>query len=117
MYNMSEGLEKLKSLGEHHCSLMQKYESGECEIPCRDCKYLQEESIVEKELKAFEIVKEKKVNVPSLITLFKSQTSYEDYEQLWDNDIRWQLTKNWDIQFSRHKLTQEEFDLLKDILL
>ena len=71
----------------------------------------------EKKLKALEIIKENKVNVPSLITLFKSQTSYEDYEQLWDNDIRWQLTKNWDIQFSRKKLTQEEYDLLKEVLL
>ena len=67
--------------------------------------------------RALEIIKENKVNVPSLITLFKSQTSYEDYEQLWDNDIRWQLTKNWDIQFSRKKLTQEEYDLLKEVLL
>jgi len=65
--------------------------------------------------KALEIIKDKKVNVPNLITLFKSQTSYEEYEQLWDNDIRWQLTKNWDIQFSRKKLTQEEYDLLKEV--
>lgn len=65
---------------------------------------------------AFDVIKEKKVNVPSLITLFKSQTSYEDYEQLWDNDIRWQLTKNWDIQFSRKKLTREEYDLLIEML-
>ena len=68
-------------------------------------------------VKAFDIIKTKKVNVPALITLFKSQTSYEDYEQLWDNDIRWQLTKNWDIQFSRHKLTQEDYELLKKVLL
>ena len=70
-----------------------------------------------KQEKALEIIKEKKVNVPSLITLFKSQTKYEDYEQLWNNDIRWQLTKNWDIQFSRKKLTQEEYDLLEEVLL
>lgn len=69
-----------------------------------------------KKLTALEIIKEKKVNVPSLITLFKSQTSYEDYEHLWDNDIRWQLTKNWDIQFSRKKLTEEEYNLLKERL-
>ena len=115
---ISKELEALKSLGEHHCSLIQKYESEECRIPCHECKYLKEVMFLNnKKIKALEIIKERKVNVPSLITLFKSQTSYEDYEQLWDNDIRWQLTKNWDIQFSRKKLTQEEYDLLKEVLL
>lgn len=80
-------------------------------------KLLGENEETTKKLKALKVIKEKKVNVPSLITLFKSQTSYEDYEQLWNNDIRWQLTKNWDIQFSRKKLTQEEYDLLKEVLL
>ena len=40
---MSKGLDALKSLGEHHCSLIQKYESEVCRIPCHECKYLTQE--------------------------------------------------------------------------
>jgi len=103
---MNKGLEKLKTIRHIH-----DMECGKDESINKDF------DIIEKELKALEIIKDKKVNVPNLIALFKSQTSYEEYEQLWDNDIRWQLTKNWDIQFSRRKLTQEDWDLLKEVLL
>lgn len=56
--------------------------------------------IIEKELKALEIIKEKQANVSALLELDNLQ-QYNDY---------------CDIVSGCKKLTQEEYDLLKEVL-
>ena len=92
---MSNSLDTLKSLGSHHCSLMQKYESEKCRMPCVECKYLKEEGMIANELKALEIIKLKLVDMYRL----KTTHTLEDYN------------------YNAPVLTQEEFDLLKEVLL
>lgn len=95
---MSKELEAIKSLGEHHCSLMQKCESEECNIPCYECKYLKEEEIIKKGLKALEIIKEKEVQV-AIFLLTNSCIGYNFSRGLLGKDLE-----------------QEEYDLLKEVL-
>lgn len=97
---MSKSLDALKSLGEHHCSLMQKCESEECNIPCYECKYLKKEKFIEKELKAFNLLKDKKVDIP----LFIRCSNLEDYNGI--------CTINGSSQ-----LTQEEYNILTEVML
>ena len=65
----------------------------------------------EKKLRALEIIKEKNVNIGSFIKCC-SNIDYEKYINGWGNwnkDILYNLSKN--------PLTQEEFNLLKEVLL
>ena len=58
---------------------------------------------IEKELKALEIIKEKKMNVELLLL---ELTMYKDYEEY--KDIAY---------FNNRSLTRKEYDLLKEVLL
>ena len=63
---------------------------------------------ISKKLKALEIIKEKRVNVDYFIERIKKDTDYKEYKKLRG---LYKITI-----FSRKNLTQEEFDLLKEIL-
>ena len=67
-----------------------------------------EYKIIEKELKALEIIKEKRVNVDYFIRFYKDKY-YNEYLV----DTQFTIGK----QISETPLTQKEFDLLKEILL
>ena len=87
---MSKGLEKLKTIRHIH-----DMECGEDESINKDL------DIIEQELKALEIIKEKKVNVMLFISL--KDIGLERYNKCFEAE--------------EHQLTQEEFDFLKEILL
>ena len=103
---MSKGLESLKTLGEHHCSLMQKYESEKCLIPCNKCSHLQEEETIEKELKALKSILKK--DFIDLKLLKRCKTHYDYNRQV---AIRYSSNRGLDIGL----LTEEEFGLLKEV--
>lgn len=63
---------------------------------------------IEKELKALEIIKKKEVDSQYLIRLWTTSEKS-------DKDILWKF--NWYIRLEENKLTQEEYDLLKEVLL
>ena len=66
--------------------------------------------IVENELKALEIIRKKKVNLQTFDIIIKQDWSFENYENE-END------KNTSgQQFSNKRLTEEEFNLLKEVL-
>lgn len=94
---MSKGLEAFVDI----CQYMDFY----CDTNTQD-----KQKIVEKELKALEIIKKKKVNVGCFIECCLS-LSYEEYIKQWGN---WHehIFKN----ISGEVLTQEEFNLLKEAL-
>jgi len=54
----------------------------------------------EVEHQALEIIKEKQVNYRTLLCIFNTSDNYNDYNKL----------------YPRNKLTQEEYDLLKEVL-
>jgi len=60
---------------------------------------------IEEELRALEIIKNKKVDVDLLDTIIKDENQIDKLRSY----NYWQIDKN--------KLTQEEFDLLKEVLL
>lgn len=62
---------------------------------------------IEKKLKALEIIKEKEVNISFFMMYIKEDYCYEWYEK--DHKAMFPATKKL--------LTQEEFDLLKEVLL
>lgn len=62
-----------------------------------------------KKLKALEIIKEKQVNVDNFLRHIKKETDYKEYKRLCG------LYKI--MVFSDKDLTQEEYDLLKEVLL
>lgn len=75
--------------------------------------------IVEKELKTLEIVKEKKVNVGNFIYWLKRKPrTYKDYLQDYCQE-QWYLhyKDNNDDRCKFYKLTEEEYELLKEVLL
>ena len=59
--------------------------------------------IIEKSLKALEIIKNKKVDVYWLIEFFSAEKGLDDYN-------------NPDFTPKKHRLTQKEYDLLKEVL-
>ena len=65
--------------------------------------------IIETALKALEIIKEKRVNVDVFLIRVKKDTDYKEYKRLCC------LYKI--MTFSEKELTQEEYDLLKEVLL
>lgn len=101
---MSKGLEALKYLDEHNLNWHDN--------PTK--KYV---DIIEKELKALKIIKEKEVNTRFLCQLFsnKGLVRYETYEDYLRKDCK--EYKNAYLSVSLFPLTQEEFDLLKEELL
>ena len=64
---------------------------------------------IEKELKALEIIKKKKVNVDNFLNHIEKDTDYKEYKRLCG------LYKI--MVFSDKELTQEEYELLKEVLL
>lgn len=62
----------------------------------------QDVGYIEKELKALEIIKEKKVNIILLISSFNNHITIRYYNSWFPDKL---------------KLTQEEYDLLKEVLL
>ena len=77
-------------------------------LGCGSFVYAREYNIIEKELKALEIIKNKEIDTKYLIRLWKTSEKS-------DKDILWKF--NWYIRLEENKLTQEEYDLLKEVLL
>ena len=90
---MSKGLEALKSITE--CA------------PWSD-QGLEKLATIEKELKALEIIKNKVIDITYLFRLWKTS-------EMNDFDILYKF--NWYIRLEENKLTVEEYDLLKEVLL
>ena len=96
---MNKGLEKLKTIRHIH-----DMECGKDERINKDF------DIIERELKALEIIKEKAVNVLMFKAHFViSKPEYEEYQYYLDNCEKY--------GFSAFYLTRQEFDLLKEALL
>lgn len=83
-------------------------------VACKSCQYYEDDKCsntsgcfwldLEKKLKAFEIIKEKRVNVLMFVCYANSgKNGFKMYNQAMENE-------EW-------RLTQEEFDLLKEVLL
>ena len=68
-----------------------------------------EMGIIRRELKTLKIIKEKKVNVNNFLYHITKDTDYKEYKRLSD---LFKITV-----FNNQVLTQEEFDLLKEVLL
>lgn len=89
---MSKGLEALDNLVQS------------CFNPCDSDEVLNDKAIVEKELEAFEIIKEKRIDIESFyITFIENAYNYNFYEISYGT-------------YGKYKLTQEEFNLLKEVL-
>ena len=89
---MSKGLEALKEIGMNYARVFKARENGKKQ-------FVHDYLIIEKELKALEIIKDKRVNVEWLLKCFK------------DYDLETYNT------YQTKPLTQEEYDLLKEVLL
>lgn len=89
-----KGLEALEKLTNYKCSRMSE------KIKCKET--------IEKELKALEIIKEKEIDTLYLIRLWRTSEKS-------DKDILWKF--NWYIRLEENKLTQDEYGLLKEVLL
>ena len=89
---MSKGLEALKGL---HSKALKSVRGGFQELQKNSID--REYKTIEKELKALEIIKNKNVNVRYLL-----ECRFEDYNNLVEVE---------------EELTQEEYDLLKEVLL
>ena len=63
-----------------------------------------------KKLKAFEIMKNKRVNVRAIIGILENKCTWEQYMDEEDD------TNTSGHQFSRDRLTREEYDLLKEVI-
>lgn len=117
---MNKELEAIKSLGEHHCSLMQKCESEECNIPCYECKYLKKEEIIEKGLRALEIVKNKNIDLKTLKTASICEADNKKQCEIY-NANRWRWVEDNDFYGSSsvpsEDILEKEYDLLKEVLL
>ena len=73
------------------------------------CLYWENIEIIKTALKTLEIIKEKKVNINNFLYHITKDTDYKEYKRL--SDI-FRITI-----FSNQVLTQEEYDLLKKVLL
>lgn len=97
---MSKGLEALRRIGKIHIvrgnRIFDEYLIRE---------QLQDYSIIEKELKAFDVIKNKSVD----ISTFGAFETYEDYEHFYN--MKFHLIEN-----EMDKLDEEEFNLLKEVL-
>lgn len=89
---MSKGLEALDNLVQS------------CFNPCDSDEVLNNKAIVEKELRALKIIKEKRIDIESFYTTFiENSYNYSFYEISYGT-------------YGKYKLTQEEFNLLKEVL-
>ena len=72
--------------------------------------------IIEKALKALEIIKEKRVNVEEFIEMFEDwkEITYEEWIIYYEEN-GYYIQGNEDFDYNR--LAKEEFDLLKEVLL
>lgn len=68
------------------------------------------QALITKKLKALEIIKEKMVDARALIEILEDEWTWEQYMD--EEDDR----NTGGHQFSRDRLTQEEYDLLKEVL-
>lgn len=94
------GLEDLKFLCEDGYFQLQSYQEDEIAIECINN--------IEKELKAFEIIKEKRIDVDSLLYYLKTNAC-DDSVLSWYNE--------YIVKFDEERiLTQQELDLLKEAL-
>ena len=73
-------------------------------------------SIIEKALKALEIIKEKRVNVEEFIEMFEDwkEITYEEWIIYYEEN-GYNIQGNEDFDYNR--LAKEEFDFLKEVLL
>ena len=93
-----KGLEELKRLAyEIACCRCQYYIDNKCTNK-GECVW----KIIEQELKALEIIKSKELNIHALLLHLKRFDSPSGYNVLVGN---------------KYKITQEEYDLLKEVLL
>lgn len=92
---MNKGLEALKRL-KWGLDITQEERIGLCEC-------------VEQELKALEILRTKRVQLDTLFSIFANHNNKEKSVQL--------TIYNCCVGFPERKLTQEEYDLLKEVLL
>lgn len=89
---MSKGLKALDNLVQS------------CFNPCDSDEVLNDKAIVEKELRALKIIKEKRIDIESFYTTFiENSYNYNFYEISYGT-------------YGKYKLTQEEFNLLKEVL-
>jgi hypothetical protein len=117
LYNAFDLKEEIEKALKEHEQLKIDYEELN-DIHDELVKYKNKErDDVVKKLKALEIIKEKRVNVYQMLCIFKEGLTYEDYEKLWNIDIERYYKHNTDLLYSHFKLTQEEYDLLKEVLL
>ena len=70
--------------------------------------------VIEKELKALEIIREKKVNVGEFLVLINKDTTYEQYEYLYEN--RDKILGDSLTTFNA-KLSKREFEVIKESIL
>lgn len=97
---MSKGLEALEII--KGALVEVEYDEEEDIILSAWQEHEEEINIIEKELKAFEIIKNKGVEVGLVMIC----NTYQDYE-------KWYINNHVGMQ----KLTQEEYDLLKEVLI
>ena len=98
---MSKGLEALRRIDKH---LIRHEETQEKEFS----EYI---STIEKELKALEIIKNKKVQVAYLHSM------WDDFEKTFnsnDEDVLWLYNEG---RPKKEQLTKKEYDLLKEVIL
>ena len=76
----------------------------------------QDYKIIEKALKALEIIKEKRVNVEEFIEMFEDwkEITYEEWIIYYEEN-GYYIQGNEDFDYNR--LAKEEFDFLKEVLL
>ena len=66
--------------------------------------YVDELKLVEKSLKALEIIKDKRIDIESF------------YSSFIERDFNYDFYSSWYRGYGRNKLTEEEFNLLKEVL-
>ena len=96
--------EALKSMC-NHCEKL-SIRDGFIGCPFRNISndYCEEFEIIKKELKALEIIKTKNVDIDYIKTCFYDKKGgFKDYNA-------------WAVQYENEELTQEEYDLLKEVL-
>lgn len=107
---MSKELSPLKALKDlcENCHKHIQSQPSKGYLPFKECPYrhisndyCEEYEAVEKSLKALEIIKEKQVNVGAL-SVFDTLEQYNHFCKMFENLI---------------ELTQQEYDLLKEVLL
>ena len=97
---MSKGLEALETLMTYYYEMCQ--DLGNNDDQYQRCNLTSERAIIEKELKALEIIRYKNISIECL----KRAINKEGLE--WYNSL---------CPYQLERLTQEEFELLKEVLL